>query len=111
MEFRTWWLPAAEAAAFPSCAASVVMIDSGRVRSFDCGIDAEEAERLLSKKTRMMVIRSSIAVMLRKLISGSRALARIAFRSAALYLTTLPCLYGGGRPLPPVRASVPRRRS
>ncbi len=68
----------------PSCAASVVMIELGRVRSLDWGIEADDADRLLSKKTRMMVIRSSMAVMLRKSISGSRAFLRIDLRSAAL---------------------------
>ncbi len=68
----------------PSCAGSVVMIESGTVRSVDCGIDALDDAMLLSKKTRMIVIRSSIAVMLRKSISGSRAFLRIDLRSAAL---------------------------
>ena len=58
--------------------------DFGRVRSFDCGMDAADDPTLFSKKTRMIVIRSSIAVMFKKSISGSRRFLRIAFRRAAL---------------------------
>jgi hypothetical protein len=72
----------------PSCEGSVTITEGGRARSFDCGIEADDDDTLFNKKTRMIVIRSSIAVMLRKSISASFRLRRIARRSAALYLTT-----------------------
>ena len=52
--------------------------------------------RLLSKKTRMMVIMSIIAVMFRKLISGSAAFLAIALRSSRLYVAMLAGFCGAG---------------
>src|ERR1700690_3436866 len=66
----------------------------GSVRSLDWGRDAVEALRVFSRKTRMMVIISIIAVMFRKLISGSRRFRAIALRSSRLYTARLA---GGGR--------------
>ena len=56
----------------------------GSLRSSDCGSDATELLKLLSKNTRMMVIMSIIAVMFRKLISGSSRFLAIALRSSRL---------------------------
>ena len=50
-------------------------------------IEAAEEAIDWSKNTRMIVIKSSIAVMFKKSISGSLALRRMAFRRAALYRT------------------------
>jgi hypothetical protein len=60
------------------------MIDVGSVMSFDCGIAADEVAIPFKRKTRMIVIMSSIAVMLRKLTSGAFALMRMARRSSIL---------------------------
>ncbi len=65
------------------------MIDVGSVMSFDCGIEADELAIPLRRNTRMIVIMSSIAVMLRKLTSGAFAFRRIARRSSILYRTML----------------------
>ena len=70
--------------ATPSCEASVVSTLFGIVRSADCGSDADDELMLLSKKTRMIVIMSSMAVMLRKLISGSPRVRLISLRSSRL---------------------------
>ena len=75
--------------ATPSWEASVVRTDFGIARSWLCGIDAELWLMLLSKKTRMIVIMSSIAVMLRKSMSGSLCFFRICFRSSRLYAAML----------------------
>ena len=56
----------------------------GIVRSLDCGSDALDELIVFSKKTRMMVIMSIIAVMLRKLISASTKRFRAVFRSSRL---------------------------
>src|SRR6266516_4172000 len=73
----------------PSCAGSLVMIDVGNVMSRDCGIDAEDVAMPFNKNTRMIVIMSSIAVMLRKLISGARSFRRRARRISIFTLTML----------------------
>ena len=52
-----------------------------------------DSPRLFSRNTRMIVMMSSIAVMFRKLISGSCALRRTALRSSALY-RTIDALFG-----------------
>ena len=52
--------------------------------------------KLFSKNTRMMVIMSIIAVMLRKLISGSARFFAIALRSSRLYVTMLAGLEAAG---------------
>ncbi|MDF2694147.1 MAG: hypothetical protein K0S65_2530 [Labilithrix sp.] len=70
--------------ATPSCDASVVRMLFGIVRSPDCGSDADDWLMLLSKKTRMIVIMSSIAVMLRKSMSGSLCFLLISRRSSRL---------------------------
>jgi hypothetical protein len=63
-----------------------VMYDVGIFKSLLCGTDAVDSPRLFKRKTRMIVMMSSIAVMLRKLTSCSCALRRMARRSSALYL-------------------------
>src|SRR5580704_8204239 len=63
-------------------------------RSFDSGTRGDEL-RLFRRKTRMMVIMSIIAVMLRKLISGSSARLWIALRSSRLYVAMLAAFCAG----------------
>src|SRR3954470_11542281 len=80
----------------PSCAGSLVMIDVGSVMSFDCGMDADDDDIPFNRKTRMIVIMSSMAVMLRKLTSPGPPFFRMALRSSVLYLTILRPLACGG---------------
>ena len=62
-------------------------METGSFKSSLCGTAALDSPSVFNKKTKMMVMMSSIAVMFRKLISGSCALRRMALRSAALYVT------------------------
>jgi hypothetical protein len=72
--------------ATPSSLGWVSMMEGGSLRSSLWGGAAFDDVMFFSRNTRMMVIMSSIAVMLRKSISGSLAFLRIALRSAALNL-------------------------
>src|SRR6187399_3778496 len=82
----------------PSWPGGLLTIEIGSFKSSLCGTAALDSPRVFNKKTKMMVMMSSIAVMFRKLISGSCALRRIALRSAALYVTidALGAAGGGG---------------
>jgi len=74
------------------------MIDSGSFKSSLCGTAALDSPSVFNKKTKMMVMMSSIAVMFRKFTSCSCAFRRVARRSAALYVTIEALAEGGGAP-------------
>src|SRR6478735_9667908 len=83
----------------PSWPGGALTIETGSFKSSLWGTAALDSPSVFNKKTKMMVMMSSIAVMFRKLISGSSALRRMALLSAAVYVT-MDALGAGAGPGP-----------